>query len=507
MKKTLLILAGIFVLSGIIAQKKENPGTSINSEYRDINPIVSPDGETLFFVRVNHPENKYGVEGSEDIWFSAHNDDHIWTKAIPMPASLNRIKYNSVLSVTPDGNVLMVKGAFENGKLISKGYSLVYREKNGWSPPDKLQIRFYEDMDMGEFSGAILSNNGQVIIMYFCESLSNNLCDLYFSTLQKDGTWSKPKSLGKEINGKKTDEVSPFLASDGKTLYFSSNRPGGFGSYDIYMSKRLDDSWRNWSTPVNLGESINTAAWEAYYSIDAEGKYAYMVSTKDSYGLEDIIRIPLEEEIQPDPVVMIVGMVIDSKSGTGITADVTYEELGKEQLSGTARTNPEDGRYKLILPYGKHYSLSANVEGYFPVSENIDLTKVESYKEINLDLRLVPIEIGHTVRLNNIFFDFAKADLRPESFAELNKVVKLLNENQAMKIEISGHTDDVGSDSFNNTLSENRAQEVKKYLVNQNIKADRIIARGYGKYKPVASNDSEEGKQKNRRVEFTILEK
>lgn len=507
MKKYIILLIAVFVVLGAYAQEKENLGENVNSKYREINPIVSPDGEKLFFVRVNHPENGHGEDGSEDIWLSEKQADGTWAKAIRETNALNRIKYNSVLSVTPDGNVFLVKGAFENGKLVSKGYSLIYREKDGWSLPEKLDISFYEDMDMGEFSGAFLSNDGQTILMYFSEDLSGNLCDIYFSQLRKSGDWSKPKSLGKVINGKNTDEVSPFLASDGKTLYFSSNRPGGFGSYDIYMSRRLDDSWKKWSKPKNLGPAINTPAWEAYYSIDAAGKYAYMVSTEKSHGLEDIIRIPLEAEDQPDPVVLISGKVIDSKTGQGIAAEIVYEELGQEVVSGTARTNPADGSFKIILPYGKRYSFSAKVDGYFPVSENIDLLEVDEYKEILKNLKLVPIEVGHTVRLNNIFFDFGKAELRPESFPELNKVASLMNENPAMEIKISGHTDNVGSDSFNLKLSDDRAKEVRKYLVSKNINQNRITAKGYGKDKPVASNETEAGQQMNRRVEFTIVKK
>jgi outer membrane protein OmpA-like peptidoglycan-associated protein len=273
------------------------------------------------------------------------------------------------------------------------------------------------------------------------------------------------------------------------------------------MSRRLDDTWKKWSDPKNLGPAINTPAWEAYYSIDAAGQYAYMVSTEKSLGLEDIIRIPLEEEVQPDPVVLISGKVLDSKTGQGIAAEIVYEELGHEEVSGTARTNPVDGSFKIILPYGKRYSFSAKVDGYFPVSENIDLLQVDEYKEILKDLKLVPIEVGHTVRLNNIFFDFGKAGLRPESFPELNKVVKMMDENPEMEIEISGHTDNVGSDPFNLKLSDDRAQEVRKYLVSKNIDQTRITAKGYGKSKPLASNDTEEGQQQNRRVEFTILKK
>ena len=507
MKSLIALLIFCFIHFFVFTQTKENMGSVINSVYSEVNPIISPDGKSLYFVRINHPDNGIESEYNEAVWYSTLDENSEWTKARLMPKQFNLSPTNSLLSVSPDGNTSLIRGAYEDGLLVSKGFSFIYLEKYGYSSPEKLNIKFYEDMDVGEYSGAFLANNGQVLIMYFSESLASNNCDLYFSRLQKNGWWTKPKSLGKTVNGKHTDEISPFLASDGKTLYFSSNRKNGYGSYDIYMTKRLNDSWKKWSEPVNIGANINTAAWDAYYSISAKGDYTYMTSTENSIGKEDIIRLALTEEESPEPVVLISGVVRNAKTNEVLAATIKYESLPEGELVGTAHSNPVDGSYKITLPYGKKYGISATVNGFFPVSENIDLSAVSEYKEVTKDLAIIPVEIGHTIRMNNIFFDFGKSVLGSDSYPELNRVVKLMKENPDMEIEISGHTDNVGSDAFNMKLSDERAKAVRDYLIDNGIDGDRITAKGYGKNKAVDTNETEEGRQRNRRVEFTILKK
>jgi outer membrane protein OmpA-like peptidoglycan-associated protein len=301
--------------------------------------------------------------------------------------------------------------------------------------------------------------------------------------------------------------MSPFLASDGVTLYFASDRFGGFGSNDIWFSTRLDDSWTKWSKPVNMGANINTEEFEAYYSIDAEGEYAYMVSYNNTYGQGDIVRVKLLENQKPRPVTLISGKVIDAKTRKPLAANVRYEVLPKGNLSGNASSNPSNGAYKLVLPSGHKYGFLASAEGYLPVSENIDLTEQIKYSEIQRDLELVPIESGETIRLNNIFFETGKYDLSPESFPELDRLALVFASNPNFAIEVEGHTDNVGNDKKNTELSLQRAKSVKNYLQSKGVKEDKINAKGYGKTKPVAENDSDENRQKNRRVEFKILSK
>ena len=300
-------------------------------------------------------------------------------------------------------------------------------------------------------------------------------------------------------------EHSPYLASDGKTLYYSSNRDGGKGSYDIWMTKRQDDTWTNWSEPENMGSDVNSDDWEGYYTIDAQGKYAYLVSSQNSVGNEDIVRIKLKEEVQPDPVVLIKGKVLNQKDNSPLAATIAYNGLEDGKNYGIARTNPATGEYKIVLPYGRNYDFSANAANFIGVSDNLDLTDVGEYKEIERDLYLVPIEVGSVVRLNNIFFETGHSDLKSESFVELDRVVKVLKDNPNMTIELSGHTDNVGDAGFNKSLSQKRADACKEYLVTKGIDASRLVSKGYGKDKPVADNGTEEGRALNRRVEFTIL--
>ena len=296
-------------------------------------------------------------------------------------------------------------------------------------------------------------------------------------------------------------------AADNVTLYFSSNRPGTLGENDIWMTKRLDDSWQKWSEPQNLGSPINTEDWDAFFTMDAGGEYAYMSSALKSMGESDIVRVKLLEKEKPDPVVLVSGNVYNKKTGKPLSASLVYETLPDGTVVGDGVSAPEDGAFKFVLPYDKNYSIRATADHFFAISENLNLDSLvkAGYKEIHKDLYLVPIEIGQVVRLNNVFFDFDKWDLRPESFIELDRVVKLLKENPAIEIEMSAHTDSYGSDEYNFKLSDNRARSVMEYILSKGIEPKRIISQGYGEAKPVAENDTPENRQLNRRVEFTIL--
>jgi outer membrane protein OmpA-like peptidoglycan-associated protein len=300
-------------------------------------------------------------------------------------------------------------------------------------------------------------------------------------------------------------EASPFLAADNVSLYFATNGHPGYGSADILVTKRLDTTWTKWSPPQNLGPDINSSGWEAYFTLPASGRYAYVVSEKNSLGGIDIFRVKLPEALKPRPVVMVFGKVLNSKTKEPLEATIQYNDLTTNKQSGLAVSNVRDGSYKIVLTAGEAYSFLAKKENYYSVSENIDVLKLNEYREIERNLYLAPIDVGETILLNNLFFDFNQSNLRKESAAELDRMVALLQERFSMMVEIVGHTDNVGSDAYNQTLSVNRAAAVKKYLLSKGIQSDRIQVSGYGKTKPSGSNDTEEGRQLNRRVEFTIL--
>ena len=312
------------------------------------------------------------------------------------------------------------------------------------------------------------------------------------------------------------------------TVYFSSDRKGGQGSNDIYYSKRIDKSWKRWSRPVNLGPAINTDGYDAYYTISAIGDYAYMVSFKSTEGKGDVVRYDLRPKVTPgdtakaplaslptaDPVALISGKVIDSKTGKPVEATIVYEDLTSGEEVGTATTNPTTGEYKIVLPFGKKYSMRAVAPNFIAEGENVDLTdstangKAKTYREINnKSLKLIPIEEGQIVRLNNIFFATGKSALSSESFPELNRIAITMTENKTLAIELGGHTDNTGSDESNLKLSQDRADAVQEYLIGKGIEPDRVKSKGYGETAPVAKNDTPEGQQRNRRVEFKILKK
>ncbi len=502
----LYIVATLFNASLAQEAKPINLGQGINSEHSELVPVISPDGQTLYFTRRDHPGNVGERKDHHDIWFAQLQADSTWGEAQNIGDALNNEEHNFVSSVTPDGNTLLLAGYYDQGDYVKKGYSLTHRTKDGWSPPQGLDIEKYETMDKGKYSNAWLGNDGRTLILSFSATEGEEDGDIYVSFLQEDGSWSCPKSLGEGINTT-DDEGTPFLASDGVTLYFSSNRPGNLGQNDIYVSKREDDSWQKWSLPKRLAPPVNTTSWDAYYAVPAAGDHAYIVSYNDSHGQADIFKVKLAEEFRPDPVVLVYGKVFNAETKEPISASIVYEEFPEGKEIGTARSNPSDGSYKIVLKQGKKYGFSAESSDYFAISENLNLEKVGDYQKIEKDLYLVPIAQGEVIRLNNLFFDMAQSKLRPASFSDLNRLAGLMETYPEMRIELQGHTDSVGAAESNQELSELRAKACAEYLIEQGINAERIRFKGWGENQPIANNDLPEGRQLNRRVEFKILEK
>lgn len=483
-----------------IEGKRENLGVGINSRFDEVLPVISPDGKTLYVDRKNHP---YNVGGVDNIWFSQMQADGKWGQLRNIGQPLNNGRGSYTASITPDGNTMLLGGAFydEVERKDKMGLWLSRRGISGWGKPTSLRIdSFYTFHRYMEFS---LANDGKTIIVALQRWDSHSDRDLYAIFKRDDDTWTAPMNLGPSINTL-AEEGTPFIASDGKTLYFYSYGYSSYGYSDMYVSRRLDDSWQKWSEPENLGPDLNTPNWDAYYTLTASGEYAYFVSEKESYGASDVFRAKLPLALRPAPVVLVSGTVIDKKTGKPIEATIKYELLPGGKDVGEAHSSPATGEYKIILPAGAMYGFRAEAKGYIAVNENLNVKKVTEYTEIKRDLQLVPPEVGSVVRMNNIFFETGKAELQSESNAELDRLVEALNARPAMELLIGGHTDNVGKDNANKALSDARAKAVKSYLVAKGIKANRLTTMGYGRTKPVASNADEEGRQLNRRVEFTI---
>ena len=502
-KITILFVLTIFTLN-IISQELENLGGNINSGISEINPIITVDGRTIYFTR---SEN---IDGNDYqyIWMSEADEYGNWKMAVKMNYPFNQGDVNNVIYITPDGNSIIFTRAFYKTEKMETLIST--KNDDSWSSPlffknnfeNKLQFKYVR------YSHYCYSGTGKVLLVSANNSVNDDdtFGEIYVCFKNGD-IWSKAVKLGAPINVKegKWGQHNPFLASDDVTLYFASERNKGFGSLDIYISKRLDDTWENWSEPVNMGPAINTDKFESYYSIAAKGDFAYLVSSMQNPGNDDIYRIQLSENFRPGAVVLISGRVFNSENNQPLDVDIEYFRLPEGKIVGTARSNPASGFYRIILPYGMQYSFLAEKEGFYSISNYLDLSVINEYKEMHVDIEMKPIQVGGSFRLNNIFFDFGKSTLKPESYQEMDRVVKLLNENPNMEIELSGHTDNVGSDDFNLHLSHDRANAVTNYIVSKGINSNRITSMGYGESMPVATNETDEGRQLNRRVEFKIL--
>lgn len=552
---------------------------NVNSRYNEVSPVVSPDGKSLYFFVANHPENTFGKEGSQDIWVSSLDDKGQWTKATHLGAPFNQNRFNQVFNFLPDGSLFVRGGRAKN----SKGFSVV-SPGGSWN---ELKVTDFEIMDKGVFNGGTLSADGKQMILYFAEKEKEKFSDLYLSSKQPDGHFSKPVKL--KISSI-ADDYAPFIAPDQKTLYFASNRftKDRVGASDIYKVTRLDDSWANWSEPVNLGRAINTPSEDAYFSIDEHGNIftaragnvvdggnfdllvlkprniritlagnvfsqktqqplvaALEVTIKDQkpinlkstpagkfetkipetnlytltaaatgylpftqdYKVPKINRdTTLHVDVYLTPIakqLVLAGDVMDKKTN----ANVLNSKLGivlKSDRSVDFKLNPTNGKYQQEIPGLGWYLFTASAEGYLNTTDSVQVDNLEITPVVK-NIFLTPIEVGITVRLKNIYFDFDRTTLKPESFVELNKVVDFLNQNPKVSIEIAGHTDAKGSDTYNENLSQGRSQSVVDYLVSQGIDRGRLQAHGYGESKPIDSNETEEGRANNRRVEFTVL--
>ncbi len=482
--------------------QRENLGSSINSEYIELMSVISADGKTLYIDRRNSPANVGGINNQSDIWIATRRDDGTWNPAVNAGYPLNNTGSNSVIAALPDNNTLLVANHYNpDGSSSGAGVSLTRRIGEQWSVPENQTISGY--MNKNQFATYNLAPDGKTLLLGIEDDNTLGDLDIYVSFLAHDGTWTQPRNIGPVVNSIGSD-FGPFMAADGATMYYASDGKPGYGSHDIYMTRRLDSTWMKWSEPENLGPKLNTSGWDAYFVIASIEEYAYMVASQPD-AESDVFRIKVPPSMRPNPVVFVSGKVLNSKTKQPVAAHIVYEILGTGSEAGKANANTTDGAYSIALPMNERFGVRAEAPGYYPISEELSTAAMDSTTLLQRNLLLTPIEIGATVRLSNVFFDYNKSELRSDSFSELDRLVVFLQNNSAMTIEVSGHTDAVGNDAFNQTLSEKRATAVADYLMKKGISPKRLRSKGYGKTKPVASNSTEEGRQLNRRVEFVIL--
>ena len=760
----------------------QNLGTNVNSKYSEINPVISIDGKMLFFNRVNHPDNRFGKDDSQDIWCSKLQEDGTWGKAERLPNSVNIGKYNAILSALEDGKSYLIIGRFnEKGtRWLTRGFSIIERlGENIWTAPIAIKGKGLKRKNIGRVATAFMSPDEEILFTSFSKKADGTKLLTYVSKKVDDGVYSKPKLIRggpKEANKARSVET-PFLTHDKKRLYFSASYEKRRDNFDIFYAERTDDSYRVWSAPKRLTDTINTRNWDSYYKLNSKGSWAYYSSITNSLGKSDIFRVKIYEEnpfvrvtglilnqadqtvmredndykilvngeefsaltvdrgsasyeallplgfswtLTPEmdkwngistdidltnvreysetkinlyfsaiPFVLVKGRFVDTRTnlpvsmekeprvlingvesdsvkydqfsaafqallplgqvykftpnipnftGETITVDVSEVNAYKEenitlnvtsvpwvQLNGVALNNtsftpilgdalptlmingqpadsiiidPVSGKftvrlpfgvdhnltiaaknhrsldnivdlkgyvefttinqnifaeredanmvtlngkiintktgkqleegyvatmrvngvespaftydskeasYTLKLPVGFNYDLTPRVINFYNKFEPVDLTNVAPMTKIPKNFYVTPIEVGQSVDIENIYFETGRSALKPESYRSLNQLVEFLREYQNVKVEIGGHTDNVGSATINQTISEERSRSVADYVIKQGIPANRIESKGYGFSKPKASNKTAEGRAQNRRVDFTII--
>jgi len=493
---------------GLVVERLD---TNVNSDFSEYNPLLSPDGKTLYFSRKNHPENVGGISDKEDIWYSELGADGKWSLAKNIGPQFNNNQPNFVntVSATPDGKavVLLLGNKYlDKGKMLA-GVSISSNVGGKWSDPKALEIE--DDYNYNEKANYFLANTRKSLLMSVEREDTQGSRDLYVSFEKDDGKWTKPLNLGKSVNSV-GEETAPFLASDDKTLYFSSNGFSGYGGSDVFMTKRLDETWTNWSPVENLGPDINTKLDDLFFNIPSTSEYAYY-SRGVTVDNSDIFRVKMPMFMTPDPIVIVRGKLVDSKTGQPIGAKIIYERLSDGKEVGSTYSDPVTGEYEIHLPGGQQYGVRAEAKDHISENQNLDLRNFTKdgtlvTKNITLDpIGVALVEENTKINLNNIFFDFDKSILKQESFPELNRIVTLMKDKATMQVEISGHTDPTGPEAYNLGLSERRAKAVSKYLVEKGIDLDRIKTTYFGETQLLDPSNTREANRKNRRVEFKIL--
>ncbi|MFC2185898.1 OmpA family protein [Fulvivirgaceae bacterium LMO-SS25] len=351
--------------------KKVNLGSNVNSRYDEVKPVISPFGHTIYFSRQNHPDNFGSTKDEQDIFY-AEMQNGLWSNTVNIGNNLNDRHPNGVVSISSDGNTLYLINDYQSDKSYKKGLSLSRKENGVWQTPEPIRIKsLYNFANFVDYS---ISPNGQVMVMAMSRLGGQGGMDLYVSFYEGDNTWSAPSSLGKQVNSK-SDEFSPFIAADGKTLYFSSYGHNGLGDSDIFISRRLDDSWSNWSAPTNLGSEINTSGFDAYFTIPNEGSIAYMVSDQGSIGgSRDIYRVELEDEFLPENTFRVIGQVLDADTREPISGELRFSD--NDLFKSSVTSDKDLGLYEALLELGTKYEITTTALGYEYSHEELDLSHV-----------------------------------------------------------------------------------------------------------------------------------
>jgi outer membrane protein OmpA-like peptidoglycan-associated protein len=519
-----MVLSGLIVMAGPLPASSQDEATNlgpvVNGPDSDFGPIVTADGNALYFT-----SDREGGFGGQDIWVSRRVNGQ-WSTPVNLGDQINT-KYNEgpdTLSV--DERVMFFTRCDKEVNKGNPGTCDIYTATWDETAQQWTGAAMLGSGVNSRYNDANASLSYDASTLYFCsdrpsEDKKLNTWDIFVSHKQGND-WGEAQRLGPPIDTP-GNEIHVMIHQDNQTLYFSSDSHGGFGGADIFVS-RIENGV--FGEPQNLGPLINTPDNDMYFTIPASGDLAYFASNrKGTVGLEDIYSVPIPPGLGGKGVIIVKGIVADRTTCTSSTvdpatqtkvydihsctpinkasvrlADVMTDKPIKEGITGPS------GFYQVAIPAGKDYSISATAQGYSFHTERFNVAKTQPYQVIEKNILLDPACINCVFVINNLYFDFDKATLRPESKNELNNAIRWLNANPSTVIEIGGHTDAKGSDAYNIRLSQNRAKSVYDYLVQHGINPSRLQAHGYGERMPIATNSTDIGRQYNRRVEFKILQ-
>ena len=525
---------GKLLLQEPINVRIDNMGPEINSPYSDYGAFFTSDESQLYFTsrRKRFEEEKisrHDFQYFEDVYGSKKSAGK-WDRAVNVGKPINSSDHDATAGLSNDGQQLFL---FRNKKGKDGGdIYLSYLKGEKWSRPKKLpkpiNSKYHE-------TTASLSYDERTLYFISARPGGYGGRDIYRARKNIDGDWHQIENLGPLINSS-FDEDFIFVHPDGKALYFSSKGHNSMGGYDIFKTEILSNG--SFSKPENLGFPVNSPGDDVEFRLSAKGDRGMYTSArpkgigeKDIYTvkflgggkpliltteeqlLSDVSEMTVEELIEPEvkvpekKVTILKGQIIDAITDEPIEAEIELVDNVQKQVIAKFKSNSKSGQYLVCLPSGKNYGISINAPGYLFHSQNVDIPEVNGYQEISKDVKLNKLDVGSRIVLNNIFFDYNKASIKSESFAELERLVELMIVEPYMRVEISGHTDNVGSDSYNKKLSNERAKAVVDLMVSLGIASDRFEYIGHGFDQPIADNETDEGRQRNRRTEFKILSK
>lgn len=499
-RATVLFKSAEFALKNKDAKSYEQKPLSdtVNRFVMQYFPVLTADQRQLIFTR----RVGNGPNDDEDLVVSRKDDQGRWMLPESISKNINTPLNEGTCAISADGRRLIFTSCSGRDGVGSCDLYESVREGNIWTKPRNLG----RNVNTNEWeSQPSLSADGRTL--YFVSDRRSGIGrrDIWISTLDESGTWTRALNAGEKINSP-FDEISPFIHANDKTLYFASNGLPGFGGYDVFYSER-DSS--GWEAPKNFGGIINDNGDQYSFFVTADGQkgyYSHEETLESGHSRSKIyeIRIPKENQLKFRSN-YVQGIITDKVSKSPLNAKIELINIERNSMVSLVESDSVSGEYLMVLTQGAEYALYVNKPGYLFKSFNFNYSEVKNFEPIIINIELEKATAGSMAVLNNIFFDVDKYDLKPKSLPELKKVIHFLQENPRIRVEVSGHTDNSGSSDYNKQLSQKRALAVYDYLTQMGIEKNRIITHGYGPDKPLASNESEEGRKQNRRIEFRLI--